>query len=351
MVRRYWRLEVAVAIILGLVAGLAVWSAVRPLVPHRVSYPFIPSVTRIDMPAGSDPASASAVTASSDSIISIPVLSYHQMDNGCAATARTCGSTDSVSQRQFYDQLGWLHARGYHTITMPEYVQWATGQPVRLPYRPVLLTVDDGIANFYEYATPLLQHYGYNAVSMIVSGFANRASSYNRKFWGWDATWTQLQNLPASTWGFAFHAGSQGHLLYRDSPCPYYYACQQRGESAATWRTQVLRDIRNGIHAEKNELGPRIDTQVWAVPFNDLAQSPGEPQSGPAPREELNNMAAHQFRVVFVDGLTTRDNQHYRYEIHGTDSLSFFASQVQRGRVFVRHPGDITASVRAGGQS
>ena len=340
MVRKYLKVEVAVALVLGLVAGLAIWSTVKPLVPHRPFYPFIATQVRIDIPVASYPASSSAPRVSSRTIRSVPVLSYHQMNNG---------GTDSVTQQQFYDQMNWLHSRGYHTITMPEYVQWAAGHQVMLPRKPVLLTVDDGIANFYEYATPVLRHFGYNAVSMIVSGFATRAQNYERKYWGWDATWTQLQNLPPATWSFAFHAGWQGHLLSKTG-CVYFYPCQRPHESAAAYHARVTRDIQTGRETEKRMLGKRMDTQVWAVPFNDLAQAPSEPQSGSAPGRWLDSMATRAFRVVFVDGLTTRNNQHYRYEVHGGDSLNYFARQMQRSGVFLQHPAN-TAQAREGGWS
>ncbi len=82
------------------------------------------------------------------------------------------------------------------------------------------------------------------------------------------------------------------------------------------------------LAAEQARLGSRMNTAMWAVPFSDLAQEAGAPQSGKAPRTWLNDYAAGKFAVVFVDGRTSRANQHYRYEVHGTDTLTFFAAQV-----------------------
>jgi len=353
MVIRKHRLEIAAAIVLGLVAALAIWSGISPILPHKPYYPFIPSVTYIHMPSQADVASASAIRRGSGDISSIPVLSYHQMDNGCAATSARCGAgPDSVSQQQFYDQMNWLHSHGYHTITAPEYTLWATSRRVSLPSKPILLTVDDGIANFYGPATPVLEHFGYNMVSMIVSGFAQGAQNNVRRYAGWDATWTQLGNLPRSVWSFAFHAGPKGHLIYSGKgACPYFYSCQAAGEPDAGYKARVTEEIDAGLRAEKRNLGARIDTQMWAVPFNDLAQTRTQPQSGREPRPWLNNLAASKFKVVFVDGLTTRDNQHYRYEVHSADSLTYFAQQVSRSKVFTRRAGNATAAARAGGTS
>jgi hypothetical protein len=214
----------------------------------------------------------------------------------------------------------------------------------------VLLTVDDGIANFYAGATPVLRHFGFTMVSMVVSGFAQGAQDKAQKYQGWDATWTQLRNLPDDVWEFAFHAGSDGHVT-ADASCPYFYSCQRPGESAAAYQARVEADINAGLAAEKRELGDRVNSQTWAVPFNDLAQDGTQPQSGAEPARWLQGYADRKFAVVFVDGQTSRDDQHYRYEVHGTDNVAFFAGQVRRSDIYTKYPSPATGTARAGGQS
>jgi hypothetical protein len=352
MVRKRHLTEAAIGLALGAIAIAAIISCVVTFVPHQQTYPYIPVADDISIPSGSYAPGVADTPGSR--IASVPVLSWHQIDNGCEPTATQCASPvyseTNVTQRQFYDEISWLYANGYRTITAQQYVAWATGASVMLPAKPVLLTVDDGIANFYAGATPVLQHFGYTMTSMVVSGFAQGAQNGVRQYKGWDATWTQLANLPAGTWNFAFHAGPQGHLQYGGN-CPYFYPCQRPGESASAYEARVTEDINAGVAAEQRELGSRVDTEMWAVPFNDLAQEPDEPQSGSAPQQWLEGYAAHRFAVVFVDGFTSRANQHYRYEVHGTDSLAYFASQVERSDLFTRISGSATADARAGGQS
>jgi hypothetical protein len=103
--------------------------------------------------------------------------------------------------------------------------------------------------------------------------------------------------------------------------CPYSYSCQRPGESAAAYQARVEEDINAGIAAEKRELGDRVNSQMWAVPFNDLAQDGTQPQSGTEPARWLQGYAEQKFAVVFVDGRTSRDDQHYRYEVHGLPSV------------------------------
>lgn len=351
MVSQRHFLEAAIGILLGAIAIAAIASCLVTFLPAQANYQYIPVSDEIGIPAGSHAPGIDDTPGLE--ITSIPVLSWHQMDNGCKATAPMCTtpvfSADNVTQLQFYDQLSWLYSHGYRTVTLAQYIRWAAGQHVMLPAKPVLLTVDDGIANFYAGATPVLQHFGYTMVSMVVSGFAQGAQDGDRQYEGWDATWTQLRNLPSGTWEFAFHAGPQGHTM-NAAGCPFY-ACQRPGESVSAYETRVTQDIKAGLIAERRNLGARVNTEVWAVPYNDLAQEPDEPQSGLAPPKWLENYASRQFALVFVDGLTSRTGQHYRYEIHGTDSLSYFASQVQRVNVYTRFPNPATGSVRAGGAS
>ena len=346
--------ETVVGLALGAIAIAAIVTCIYSFLPSSQKYPYIPEVNKIGLSLTSNYSNAPGNTPGAR-ISSIPVLSYHQMDNGCAPTAQQCAAAgfnrDSVTQRQFYEQMSWLHNHGYQTITAEQYVTWSTAGRVMLPAKPVLLTVDDGIANFYAGATPVLRHFGFTMVSMVVSGFAQGAQDGVRQYKGWDAGWAQLGNLPASTWQFAFHAGPDGHTLTSGTGCQYFYPCQRAGESAAAYKARVTRDIDAGLAAQKAHLRSRMNTGIWAVPFNDLAQDPDQPQSGSSPHTWLNDYSARKFAVVFVDGETSRANQHYRYEVHGTDNLAFFAQQVQRADVYSKYPSPATATARPGGQS
>jgi hypothetical protein len=352
MVKRRTLMEAIAGVALGAIAVGAIATGARGFAPQQDAHPAIPAVNAIGVPA--DSKAPGADTMSARKIKSIPVISWHQMDNSCEPTAALCATPEfaetNVTQRQFYDELSWAYGHGYRTVTAAQYVAWATGKNIMLPDRPVLLTVDDGIANFYAGATPVLRHFGFTMVSMVVSGFAQGAQDKAQKYQGWDATWTQLRNLPDDVWEFAFHAGSDGHVT-ADASCPYFYSCQRPGETAAAYQARVEADINAGIAAEKRELGDRVNSQMWAVPFNDLAQDDTQPQSGAEPARWLQGYADQKFTVVFVDGQTSRDDQHYRYEVHGTDNVAFFAGQVGRSDIYTKYPSPATGTARPGGQS
>lgn len=65
----------------------------------------------------------------------------------------------TVSPADFEEQVVWLKANGYNTITTVD-LWWAldTGNP--LPPKPVLLTFDDGYLDHYENVLPILKKHG-----------------------------------------------------------------------------------------------------------------------------------------------------------------------------------------------
>jgi len=330
------KIEIVTGIVLGGVALAAIGVTVGPVL-HRLGVHHVHAATdsnataaKFNVPAWDYPASSKAATSSAHPR-EIPVLAYHQLDNGCAATALMCGRTGAgveiLSERQFYDQMSYLHSQGYRTITDTQYVLWATHKAVALPAKPILLTVDDGINNFYAPATAVLRHFGYNMVSMVVSGFASGAQQGVRPYGGWDASWTQLRTLNPAIWGIAFHAGAQGHLLFTGA-CQYFYPCQRASESAAVYQARVSADVLGGTALLKQEI-PSADTEIWTVPWNDLAQTLNQPQSGAEPKLWLQRFAQSQFPVIFVDAFVSNAHgEHYRFEVHGNESLAHFIQQL-----------------------
>jgi hypothetical protein len=68
---------------------------------------------------------------------------------------------------------------------------------------------------------------------------------------------------------------------------------------------------------------------MWAVPWNDLAQTSNQPQSGPDPKVWLQGFAQSQFKVIFVDAFVSNPNgEHYRFEVHGTESMAYFTHEL-----------------------
>lgn len=287
----------------------------------------------------------------------IPVLVYHEMNNGCAASAPVCHAHDpeSVSTTQFAGQMAYLHAQGYHTVTLNQYLSWLADPHTVLPRKPVLLTDDNGIGNFLQGAQPILARNGFTMTAFIVTGFADGASGHcqaprrvagrmvdfqpgcgqdNR---GWDLTWAQLRALSPAVYSFALEAGASGHFPQDYSrTCFQFYACQVPGETTRSYETRVVNEINAGLAELSAKLPGRVDTRAWVVPFSDLGyrrcgQPDCTPQNSTGPRGWLSSYAASRFSAVFVeDAVRNRvQNERFRFDITGRLTQREFQAQLR----------------------
>ena len=75
-----------------------------------------------------------------------------------------------VSPRRFRSQMAYLKARGYHSITIKEWLDYRHGNGV-CPSKPIIITFDDGYRNFYVTAWPILKSYGFKPVVFLVTKY------------------------------------------------------------------------------------------------------------------------------------------------------------------------------------
>lgn len=111
------------------------------------------------------------------SSIRVPVLMYHYIRVNPVPYDRL-GFNLSVTPADFAAQMDWLARYGYHPITFTELSAYLNGQH-GLPSRPVILTFDDGYADFYTTALPILRAHDFSAVAYVVSGFVGRPGYMN----------------------------------------------------------------------------------------------------------------------------------------------------------------------------
>lgn len=95
----------------------------------------------------------------------LPVLLYHSIaEDGPAGLAPW-----RVTPHDFEHQLRFLRRRGYRPVTLAEWEQ-ARDRSAAMSGRPVLITFDDGFADFAEMAWPILRRNGFGAQMFVVSG-------------------------------------------------------------------------------------------------------------------------------------------------------------------------------------
>jgi hypothetical protein len=101
----------------------------------------------------------------------IPVFSYHR-----------------VVFDEFEQQLRYLKENGYQTLNCDEYYE-KHQQGISNPEKSVVLTFDDGIANFYEVVFPLLQKYQSKAVVFLIGNWIDQPGMVN---------WEQVRTMHQS---------------------------------------------------------------------------------------------------------------------------------------------------------
>lgn len=101
--------------------------------------------------------------------IRVPILEYHYIRANPDAADRL-GFRLSVAPADFQTQMNWLAANAYHPVSLEEVrAYFQAGRP--LPARSVVLTFDDGYADFFQAAFPILRGMRFKGVAYIVPGF------------------------------------------------------------------------------------------------------------------------------------------------------------------------------------
>ncbi len=133
----------------------------------------------------------------------VPILMYHEVAGPADAASRL-----AVPPAAFAAQLAHLAAAGRTTITMSMLAAGLTGQ-AELPERPIVLTFDDGYADFHRTALPLLLAHGFTATVFITTGWLADAGPVLRPRPGPMLSWGQVQEAAAA--GIEIGAHSHTH--------------------------------------------------------------------------------------------------------------------------------------------
>src|SRR2546421_13021979 len=141
----------------------------------------------------------------------VPILTYHSLDDS--------GSVTSVAPRDFRRHMQILADRGFSGITLSALLDCWDGRGT-LPPRPVVITFDDGFANVFEHAAPLMSDLGFRATIFVVSGrcgqtndWPNQASRASRLPL---LSWSELAQMTAA--GFEIGAHSLTHRPLTEIP-------------------------------------------------------------------------------------------------------------------------------------
>jgi peptidoglycan/xylan/chitin deacetylase (PgdA/CDA1 family) len=170
------------------------------------------------------------------------VLGYHGV---AEARRRDDLSMLLVAPNRFRSQLELLLAAGFRFVTMAELARLADGGPP--PPGLASLTFDDGMANNYEVALPILREYDIPATVYVTIGFIDGTSPWIAPGpHGAMMSEPQLRDLAACGWELGAHT-----MTHADLSVLGYDAC--------------LQEIRDSKIALEEIGGTAVDT--FAYPF------------------------------------------------------------------------------------
>jgi hypothetical protein len=272
----------------------------------------------------------------------LPVLNYHGIE-------ASPSSIYALTPADAAAQLTYLHENGYQSVTLEQYQHWLAGQDIGVA-KPVLITIDDGLANQVPW-DDLLRQYGFSAVMFVVTGFADNTTPGVTG--PENLTWSQLQALAIDgRWEIALHAGTYGHgdryasglaangFTYATA-CPYFYTCLGTGESVSRYEADVAAEVDASIAELKAKI-PSASSLAWSAPFNDAGQWTTL-YNDPSHEIEswMPSFFASRFPLVFTEtspitygqapglvGSLTDFNRHYRFEVHSDTTIAQFAAQL-----------------------
>jgi peptidoglycan/xylan/chitin deacetylase (PgdA/CDA1 family) len=153
----------------------------------------------------------------------VPILLYHYIRVN-PNPRDTVGFGLSTPPAMFRQQMEYLADHGFHVISLHQAVL-AIKTHGALPSRPVVLTFDDGYADFFTTAVPIMQSYGVTATDFVVSGKMGQPSFM-----------TPSQVVAADRLGFNIGAHTVDHV-----------ALSAQSATKANWQIRTSKSTLEGL--------------------------------------------------------------------------------------------------------
>ncbi|MDR8414618.1 polysaccharide deacetylase family protein [Nonomuraea sp. 3-1Str] len=105
-------------------------------------------------------------------MIRVPVLMYHSVTDSPNEETRP----HSVRPSDLEEQLAYLVEGGFTPLTLGDLVA-RLNKNTGMPVKPVVVTFDDGYADFHAHALPLLERHRFPATVFLTSGWVSDAGA------------------------------------------------------------------------------------------------------------------------------------------------------------------------------
>ena len=177
----------------------------------------------------------------------LAILTYHSLDMS--------GSILSVAPQRFAEQMAHLAHLGFQGMSLRAAVAYRHAHGT-WPERGVVLTFDDGYANCYEAALPVLRQHGFTATVFLVSGHIGGCND-------WEPPLALLGTQPMLTWEQVAALAQAGLEI---------------GAHTVTHRDLqrlTAAEVEGEISAARDDIAKRLGTPVesFAYPFGSTKSS------------------------------------------------------------------------------
>ncbi|RJQ49309.1 MAG: hypothetical protein C4538_02415 [Nitrospiraceae bacterium] len=193
---------------------------------------------------------------------SIPVAMYHHI----APTDREL----NVFPENFEDHLRTLSRKGWKTLSGEEFLYFLE-HPEDRPKKCILLTFDDGFADNYVYAYPLLKKYSMKAMIFVATGFIAEEDISRDSFKplthnaAWDIAYTERRAEVMCTWKELQEMEKSGAIDIQSHGMshnmPDYFRAGKYDE--------IARDLSGGKGILEQRLSKKILHFAWPRGHND----------------------------------------------------------------------------------
>ena len=123
--------------------------------------------------------------------LNIPVLMYHHVAPQSVAITRGFSSLN-VDNNLFDQQMGYIASHGFTTLFAEDLVN-ALHNHATLPAKSIVISLDDGYDDVYNYAFPIAKKYGVKLTVMVPTGLLGVQGPTNSYY-----TWGQLKDMLGS---------------------------------------------------------------------------------------------------------------------------------------------------------
>lgn len=255
----------------------------------------------------------------------IPILMYHSISSAPELSDRPYLQTHT-DPTIFRRQIEFLHRNGFRTIgLLAALEQIRRGSTHR--GQQVVLTFDDGYADFYSEAFPILCQHDYTATVFLSTGFIGKeARRFTGKYFSGEPalTWNQVQEL--SNYGIEFGSHTVTHPQLCELSVP-----------------DVERELRYSKSQIEDSVGIAVTQFSYPLAF------PRHRRDFTDALERLLSENGYLAGVCTTIGTATnRSNPHFleRLPVNSLDDDALLAAKLTGSYNWLRHPQNLYKCLR-----